>query len=356
MAEGSNQEKTETATPRQRAKAREMGRVVRSREVVSAAVFLGMILYLTFAGASLSRHMVALTTDTFARLDETAGSVSAFHQLMTHYLRRIAWMLLPLLGTMCVVALGANLLQTGLLFAPKALKPDMSRLSPLQGLKRIFSAQAFNELGKSLLKIGIVGYIVYSTIVNDLSQVFPLTTQEIIDIVSYVGQSALRLSVRASYAIIIMAILDYVFQRWQYEKSLRMTRRQVQDEKKQQEGDPHIRARIRSIMREMARRRMMEDVPKADVVITNPTHVAVALSYRRQDMPAPKVLAKGAGYIAERLKAVAQEHRIPLVENKPVAQRLFKTVEIGAYIPTALYQAVAEILAYVYRIRPPVRV
>jgi flagellar biosynthetic protein FlhB len=147
-------------------------------------------------------------------------------------------------------------------------------------------------------------------------------------------------------------VLDYAFQRWQYEKSLRMTFQEVKEEQKESEGDPQIKARIRSIMRAMARKRMMAEVPKADVVVTNPTHVAVALCYRRQDMPAPMVIAKGAGYVAQRIKAIAQEHQIPLVENRPVAQSLFKTVEIGHTIPEALYKAVAEILAYVYRLRP----
>jgi flagellar biosynthetic protein FlhB len=147
-----------------------------------------------------------------------------------------------------------------------------------------------------------------------------------------------------------LAVFDYAWQRWQFEKSLRMTKQEIKEENKAQEGDPHIKARIRSIMREMARKRMMQDVPKATVVVTNPTHLAIALVYRREDMVAPQVIAKGAGYVAERIKAMAQAHAIPLVENKPLAQQLFKTVEIGGIIPEGLYKAVAEILAYVYRL------
>jgi flagellar biosynthetic protein FlhB len=147
-------------------------------------------------------------------------------------------------------------------------------------------------------------------------------------------------------------VLDYAFQRWQYEKNLRMSLQEVKDERKESDGDPQIRSRIRSIMREMARKRMMEEVPKADVVVTNPTHLAIALRYRRQDMPAPKVIAKGAGYIAERIKAVAREQGVPLVENRSVAQSLYKTVEIDDVIPEVLYKVVAEILAYVYRLKP----
>jgi flagellar biosynthetic protein FlhB len=219
-------------------------------------------------------------------------------------------------------------------------------------MQHLFSWQSLTDLCKSLLKIGIVGCIAWLFVSAEVEPFFALTGQGIEDIAWRLGSSALRLGTQISYALIGLAILDYAWQRWQYEKSLRMTLQEIKEEKKQEEGDPQIKARIRSLMREMARKRMMEEVPKADVVVTNPTHLAVALQYRRQDMLAPQVLAKGAGYIAERIKAVAQEHAVPLVENKGVAQSLFKTVEIGEAIPETLYKVVAEILAYVYRLKP----
>jgi flagellar biosynthetic protein FlhB len=348
-----DQERTESATPRRRQQARQEGQVARSREASSALLFLGMILFLTFAGSSLVEQLIALTKETFATLGSIETSLPGMSVVCTQLLGRFVSMVLPMFLTIGILALGANLVQTGFLFSAKALVPKLERLSPAQGLQRMFSMQSLHEAYKALIKVGIVGGIAYTTVSGAMAEVLALPGQGVADIVGYVGSRTLRLGVRTSYAIVILAGLDYLFQRWQYEKSLRMTPQEVKDERKQQEGDPHIRARIRSIMREMARRRMMEDVPKADVVITNPTHLAVALHYRRDEMPAPKVLAKGAGYIAERIKAIAQEHAIPCVENRSVAQRLFKTVEIGECIPEALYKAVADILAYVYRLRPP---
>ena len=353
MAESYQQERSQPATPRRRQRAREEGQVARSREAVAAAIFLGGLLFFGIAGTTLARQIAALTTDTLVTLDAIDMSLPGLHLLLLQYVSRTGLMLLPLLITVFVVALALNVVQTGFLVSLKALQPKWSRISPLQGLRRVFSVQSVHELLKSLLKVGIVGYIVYATVDGELERIFALNGFGVADIAAYVSTSILRLATRTAYVIIALAILDYGFQRWQHEKSLRMTMQEVKDERKQQEGDPHVKARVRSIMREMARRRMMEEVPKADVIITNPTHLAVALQYQRDTMPAPKVLAKGAGYVAERIKAIAQEHRIPLVENKPIAQQLFKTAEIGEHIPEVLYQAVAEILAYVYRIRPP---
>lgn len=351
MPAGYEQERTEAATPRRREQARKEGQVARSQEAVSAVLFLGMIVFLTVAGTSLVEQIMTLTKETFATLGEVETSLSGLYLLLTRLCVRTVTMLLPMFLTVCVLAVGANVAQTGFLFSSKALQPKWERLSPRQGLKRIFSMRSLHELCKALIKIGIVGAIAYTTIAGEMARVFSFGALGVADIVGYIGSSTLRLGVRTSYAIIMLALLDYVWQRWQYAKSLRMTRQEVKDEHKQQEGDPQIRARVRSLMREMARRRMMEDVPKADVVITNPTHIAVALHYRRDEMAAPQVLAKGAGYLAERIKAIAKEHAIPCVENKPVARHLFKAVEIGECIPETLYKAVADILAYVYRIR-----
>jgi flagellar biosynthetic protein FlhB len=203
---------------------------------------------------------------------------------------------------------------------------------------------------KSLLKVSVIGYVAYKTITAEVESVLLLSARDVVSIVQYVGQSTLHVCIRASYVMIALAVVDYAWQRWQFEKSLRMSKQEIKEESKAQEGDPQLKARIRSIMREMARKRMMQDVPKATVVVTNPTHLAIALAYRREEMEAPQVVAKGAGYVAERIKAIAQEHAIPLVENKPIAQQLFKTIDIGETIPEGLYKAVAEILAYVYRL------
>jgi flagellar biosynthesis protein FlhB len=326
--------------------------VVHSREVVSACLFLGHLLFFAFAGAALYQQMVQLLREALAALDNAPVSPDSVYELCMKYLERVAIMLLPLLLTAIVLALASNILQTGWLFAPKALAPDVSRINPGQGLQRLFSMQSVNELVKSLIKIGVVGYVAYSAIAGDVEQVFPLSQQTVSDILQCLGSRILRLGMHTAYALIVLAALDYGFQRWQYEKSLRMTQQEIKEEHKESDGDPHLKGRIRSLMRDMARKRMMADVAKADVIITNPTHLAVALRYNRQEMAAPMVIAKGADHVAERIKALAREHHIPLVENRPVAQSLYKNVDIGETIPETLFKAVAEILAYVYRLRP----
>jgi flagellar biosynthetic protein FlhB len=350
MPFGDDAERTEAATPRRREKAREEGQAIKSREVVMTAVFLSNVLFFSFAGTTLYEPVLRLTRDAFVTMGEVEFSPSGMQHLYTHYLNHLASMLLPLLLTTFVLTLGCHLLQTGFLFSLNSLAPQWSHINPAQGLQHLLSVQGLNELIKSLLKIGIIGYVTYRTITAEVENFIMLSARDVGSITQYIGQSALLVCTRAAYVMAGLAVFDYAWQRWQFEKSLRMTRQEIKEESKAQEGDPHIKARIRSIMREMARKRMMQDVPKATVVVTNPTHLAIALVYRREDMVAPQVIAKGAGYVAERIKAVAQAHAIPLVENKPLAQQLFKTVEIGGIIPEGLYKAVAEILAYVYRL------
>ena len=350
MPFGDDAERTEAATPRRREQARKEGKAVKSREVIIAALFLSNVLFFSVAGRSLYEHMLTLTREAFLTLGEVEVSLVGLHHLYTRYLNHLATMLLPLLLTTFVLTLGCHLLQTGFLFSLHSLAPQWSHLNPAQGLQNIFSMRGLNEMVKSLLKIGIIGYVAYKTITGEVESFLLLSARDVVSIAQYVGQSTLHVCIRASYVMIALAVFDYAWQRWQFEKSLRMSKQEIQEESKAQEGDPQLKARIRSIMREMARKRMMQDVPKATVVVTNPTHLAIALAYRRDEMEAPQVVAKGAGYVAERIKAIAQEHAIPLVENKPIAQQLFKTIDIGETIPEDLYKAVAEILAYVYRL------
>jgi flagellar biosynthesis protein FlhB len=350
MPFGDDAERTEAATPRRREKAREAGQTIKSREVVITAVFLSNVLFFSFADTSLYEHMLTLTREAFNTVGEVEFSLGGMQHLYTRYLTHLATMLLPLLLTVFALTLGCHLLQSGFLFSLNSLAPQWSHINPAQGLQRLFSLQGLNELIKSFLKIGLIGYVAYRTIMAEVESFVMLGAQDVGSIAQYVGQSSLRVCTRAAYVMLALAVFDYAWQRWQFEKSLRMTKQEIKEESKAQEGDPHIKARIRSIMREMARKRMMQDVPKATVVVTNPTHLAIALVYQREAMVAPQVVAKGAGYVAERIKAMAQEHAIPLVENKPLAQQLFKTVDIGETIPEGLYKAVAEILAYVYRL------
>ena len=245
----------------------------------------------------------------------------------------------------------AHVAQFGFLFTTESLTPKMSRLSPINGLKRLFSLRSLVELAKSVLKVVTVGTAAFILIRSELHVVPGLVLSSVVDILAFTGWVAFKICLGACGALIILAALDYAYQRWEHEKNLRMTKQEVKDEYKQTEGDPKVKARIRSIQLETARRRMMEAVPEADVVITNPTHLAVALRFDGTKMAAPCVVAKGAGHVAERIKQIAAEHGVPIVENRPLARTLIKTVDIGASIPAELYKAVAQILAYVYRLK-----
>jgi flagellar biosynthetic protein FlhB len=218
-------------------------------------------------------------------------------------------------------------------------------------MKKFVSLKSMVELVKSMFKIVIVGGVAYVIVEKEMHYFPSLMQQSVVDILLFIASVTFKIFFFVCLVLIFLAALDYVYQRWQHEKSLKMTKQEVKDERKQTEGDPKIKARIRSIQLEMAQRRMMEAIPEADVVITNPTHLALAIKFDAKEMIAPTVLAKGSGFIAERIKEVAREHNVPIVEDKPLAQAMFKLVEIGDFIPIELYRAVAEVLAYVYRLK-----
>jgi flagellar biosynthetic protein FlhB len=245
----------------------------------------------------------------------------------------------------------ANVAQIGLEFHGQGLAPKFSKLNPLAGLKRIFSLRGLVELAKSLLKIAFVGLIAWSVMSGYISKFPSLVRLDLGEIWLFTHSAAFRIILYVSLALMVLAALDYIYQRWQYEESLKMTKQEVKDERKQSEGDPQVKSRIRALQRQTAYQRMLAEVPKSDVVITNPTHLAVALRFDSSAMIAPQVTAKGADYIAERIREVAIENGVPIVENKSLAQALYRMAEIGDYVPVDLYRAVAEVLAYVYRLK-----
>ncbi len=254
----------------------------------------------------------------------------------------------PVIATSFVAGLVTNLAQVGLVLSAEPLAPRLSRIDPAAGMARLFSGRAFAELLKSCAKVIIIGYYGYVTLRQDYPLLVATGAMEPGQILATVGSLALRLGFRVGIALAVLAALDYAYQRWEFEKSIRMTKQEVKEELRQTEGDPLLRARIRARQRQIAMHRMMEDVPKADVVVTNPVHLAVALKYDPATMKAPKVVAKGARLLAQRIRELAARHNIPIVENKPLAQALYKAADVGREIPAHLYKAVAEILAYVY--------
>tara|TARA_B100001250_G_scaffold414174_1_gene451075 strand:+ start:2676 stop:3746 length:1071 start_codon:yes stop_codon:yes gene_type:complete len=351
MAEESSQEKTEEATPKRREEARKKGQVARSSELSSVAILMSGVLALGGLGSymfsKLSFFMVdVLSNAVFIELTPI-NVVGVLETWFNHYVLIVG----PLIVLLVLAALLVNYAQVGILFTADPLIPKANRISPLSGIKRIFSSKGLVELLKGLFKIAAVAIMTYFTVKGELKSVVSYMDLGVGQIFLSSGSLILTLFFRIVLLLLIMALLDYVFQRWDYEKNLRMTRQQVKEEFKQQEGDPLVSARVRNLQREMSRKRMMDDVAKADVIITNPTHVAVALKYDIENMQAPLVLAKGQRLVAERIKELGRQVGIPLVENKPLARALFKAVHIGGEIPEDLFKAVAQVLAFVFQLK-----
>lgn len=344
------QDKTEPATPRRREEARDEGRVAKSADINSAIVLLVSLLLLRVAGPYLLQGFMSVARDTFSSLHHRQLGMDTVPTLAATYAIRCAWLCLPVAAGVGAVALASNVLQVGLRVTPKAIAPDWNRMDPLKGLTRLVSWRSLVELVKSTAKIGVVAYFVYSFLRSEYPAVLDLCGMPPVAIGGAVAGLCWRLLVRGCAAMLVIGILDYMYQRLSFDQSLRMTKQEVKEEFKRSEGDPHVKARLRQRQLEISRRRMMHDVARADVVVTNPTHVAVALRYAAAEMAAPMVVAKGQRLLAERIKSVAEAHGVPIVENPPLARLLYKTAEIGQQIPEELYQAVAEILAFVYQL------
>ena len=351
--EGSGGERTEKATPKKRKDARERGQVRKSMELVSAVMLLALFGVLRLTGPGMWERMGNLTRVALAgklRRGEllTAASISP---LMTEVVTEFALILLPILAAAVITGLAANLVQVGFLFSTKALTPKMSRINPLSGLKRMFSLHTLFELAKAILKVAVVGVVAYQKYQAAIGSFARTAWQSPIDAARDLLLLITDIGLAMGVALLILAALDYLYQWWKYEKDLMMSKYEVKLEYRQQEGDPQVKGRIKQKQRQMATMRMMQAVPEADVVITNPTHYAVALKYDEALASAPLVTAKGQDYVAMKIKEIAKEHGVEIVENKPVAQALYAACDLGAEVPLELYQAVAEILAYVYKLK-----
>jgi len=354
MAEGDLQEKTEQATPRKRSEARKKGQVGKSREIPSVAVLLAGLSTLYLFGAYMYNHIKSVMQDTFSMIAAPNLNLAEFLAFGNIVIERLIVVVLPVMIAVFVTALLSNVLQIGWLLSWESVTPKLSKISPIKGIQKLFSKQTLMELFKSLAKLALVGVIAYVTIKGEMDRLPSLADMEVQGILLYILKIVFKIFIRVSMAMIFLASLDFWFQKWQYEQQLKMTKQEVKEEFKRTEGDPLIKSRIKRIQYEIAKRRMMQEVPKADVVVTNPVHLAIALQYDTAEMGAPTVLAKGAGEVAERIKTLAREHHIPIVENRELAQNLYKMVEIGNEIPSILYHAVAEVLAYVYQLKKKV--
>ncbi len=350
--EQSFQEKTEEPSQKRLDDAREEGNVPRSAELSSAMVLLAGITSLYFIGWRMWEDMGLASRFIFIHAPEIELTSDSLPTLAKESVLFCIKLMAPIFALVMVVGVLTGVAQSGANFTFKPLVPKFSKMNPLEGIKRaFFSARTMMELVKSLLKVTVVAGLAAWTIRGMFVDYIPLLDQEAGQIFLYLMTQIFRLSLRIAFLILAMAVLDYLWQRFEQRRKLRMSRQEVKEERKQQEGDPAVKSRIRSIQMEMARKRMMADVKEADVVVTNPTHLAVAIKYDVATMRAPIVLAKGARLVAEKIKEIARANDIPVIENKPLAQALFKTVDVGQEVPADLYKAVAQVLAYVYRLK-----
>lgn len=344
-------ERTEAPTPRRRQEARQRGQVARSMDLSMAVVAL--------AGALACRAAAGLLTDdTRALAVRLWGGLFWGQPLTDGAVWELGWQaltalrgLVPLVGAVVLAGLASQVLQVGFVASAAPLTPSLSRIDPLANLRRLFSLHAVVELVKSAAKAAVVAWSSWAFIRTALAASGDLMAMDLLHATAFVADLAYRQLVRMGLVLLVIGVADYAYQRWQYEQSLRMSRHELLDELRQTEGDPHVRGRIRSRMRQILSQRMMQRVPRATVVVTNPTHVAVALQYEEGRMEAPVVVAKGQEWLAQRIVQVARQHGVPVVENPPLAWALFDGVPVGQPIPPSLYRAVAEVLAYVYRLR-----
>jgi flagellar biosynthesis protein FlhB len=346
---GGRDNKSEKPTQRRLRKAREKGQIARSKEVSSAGALLGGILLLMFWGQTILQTLEFEMKQLLALRVPSEITVSYLSGIANGVGVQIAIVVLPLLLAIMILSIATNVMQGGVAFTTESLGFHFEKLSPKNGVEKIFSKNGLVELLKSLVLIGAIGFISYRVVISHLSLYPKLVLMDVRKLFHWTTTISYEVILRVAILLGVLALGDYLFQKYRFTEQLKMSKQEIKEEYKETEGDPFTKSRIRRLQREMARKRMMADVPTADVVITNPTHYSVALSYKVESMDAPRVVAKGVGFLALKIREVAQEHDIPLVENKPLAQTLYKSVEIGQSIPSSLYKAVAEILAYVYK-------
>ncbi len=350
MADDSAQEKTEQPTGRKREEAKEKGQVAKSQELNSVSVLIaGMIAYKAVSDL-FGNTILQFMRTTYLESSSIQLTVSSFPTQIFDFIKVMAIITLPVLLIVLFGALVSNVAQVGFMVAKKALVPDFNKISPLGGLKKLFSLRSIVELIKGILKITILAIVSYSVITKHQDSFVFLAFKSASEIMAALGAILIELTFKITLALLVMAAADYAYQKYEHEKSLKMSKQDVKDDNKQSEGNPEVKGKIKSLQMQQARSRMMQDIPEASVVVTNPTHIAVALKYEpKSSSDAPKIIAMGKNKLAERIKEIARENEVPVIENKPLARSLFKSCEIGMEIPAEFYQAVAEILSVVYQ-------
>ncbi len=351
MADEDDSQKTEEPTPKKLAKARDKGQIASSQEVKSWAVLLAGAMAIVFMSSFMANQVRIFGFAFIEKSYMLPVEGSAMQDLLTATAMKTAIALSPLMILLLIFALAGNILQSGLLFAPEKIKPDFSKISPMKGVTRMFSMKSLVEFGKGILKLIVVAVVSVSLTIPLLGDIELLPGASMADILDRVYQVAIVISVATVGVMTVIAALDFSYQKFQFTKEMRMTKQEVKDEHKQSEGDPQVKGRIRALRQQRARERMMANVPNADVVITNPTHYAIALEYKPEEMTAPKLVAKGVDAVAFRIREVAEEHEVPIVENPPLARAIYASVDLDEQIPPEHFVAVAEVIGYVMRLK-----
>ena len=343
-------QKTEEPTPKKISDARERGNVARSMEVNTWLMLLAGTLIIAFIAPGLMRDIRSIALVFVERPHEYSTEMGNLTGLLRKTVSAIGGALVLPAIFMIVAALATGLIQNGLVFSPKAMTPKLEKVSPIGGAKRLFAVRQLVEFFKGMLKIAVVGTVAIVLLTPEFRRIDTIPSYELPQVLDILHELVIRLMIYVLGVLAVITFVDIIFQRAQHRKKLRMTKQEVKDEIKQAEGDPHVKGRLRQIRMDRARQRMMQAVPDADVVVTNPTHYAVALRYRQEETEAPVLVAKGQDLIAQKIREVAKEHDIPIVENRALALALFESVEIDQEVPTEHYRAVAEIISYVWRL------
>ena len=344
-------EKTEEPTSRKLSKAREEGQVAKSVEIPSVFVLVAGATALYASAFYIYNNLVSVFHFNLNFKKIPLLTDPEIVRLLAFHTEKIIFILIPVMLPIVLVALLSNFAQVGFVISWKAIEPKLSKLDPINGFKQKFTSRAVVEFVKTLVKVGIISMVAYYAIKGELVEISRLYDYSVGQILLFILKVSFWIFIKVCLIMIVVAILDYAYQRWKFLDDQKMTKKEVKDETKQTEGDPLVKSRIRQLQHEAARKRMMADVPQADVIVTNPTRLAVALKYEGNEMDAPMVLAKGAGPVAENIKKIARQNDIPIVEDKQLARNLYTSVDIGGEVPLELYQAVAELLAYVYKLK-----
>lgn len=357
FAEGQGGEKTEPATEKKLSDARKEGQVAKSREIANGLGLLALFVVLRVWIGVMGQQFLDVFYNIYGRISETVvfwrGGMPGndIYLVFREILLQVVIITAPLALVGVIVAFVSDVAQVGWKPTGKPMQPKFSRMNPISGFKKILSLNSLVELLKSIAKICLIVYICYNYLKDKWDLLFLLYDMPLLQALQLAAATVTDLGIRVSAVYMIIALADFIYQKVKFARDMRMTKQEIKDEYKQQEGDPQIKGKIRQRMREASQRRMMQDLPRADVVITNPTHYAVAVKYDPEVADAPIVLAKGEDYMAAKIKEAAREHKIEIVENKPLARMLYANVDIGQAVPPELYQAVAEVLAFVYHLQ-----